>query len=119
YARNTSLRLADSGELAVSIAEVRLSLRELCAHFFQLFVDFQNFNFVPQASPAAKKLGIFLSGAARLLGIPVTKQQIVRITTSIKKIAPISFVGNNHAQVAHRRERRYLHARQSFPDRDV
>src|SRR5580704_4296969 len=99
----------------------RLSLRGfavLYAHFLQLLINFQDLNFVPQPRPAAQQFGVFLGGAARLLGVPVTKQHVVRIAAAVEEIAAVPFFQDDSVQLTDGSKRSGLHAGQRLPDRE-
>src|SRR5580700_4823168 len=96
----------------------RPSPHELHADFLQLLINFQDLNLVSQAGPTAKQLGIFLSGAAGVLGVPITEQYVVGIAAAVKQIAAVSLVRDDGVEFMDGRERIGLHAGQRLPDRD-
>src|SRR5580704_467256 len=97
---------------------MRLTWVILYAYFFQLFINLQNLNLISQPCPATQQLGIFLSSAASLLGVPVAQQHVLGIASAVEKIAAVSFVRDDGVEFADGGERSGLHAGQRLPDRE-
>src|ERR1700691_3871158 len=113
-----SARLGAFGCAPGQAAKSALPRRRLYDDFVQLLIHLQDLNFISQAGPAAKQLGIFLRGSAGLLGVPITKQHVVRTAVVIKKIAAVSVLRDDGVQFANGSERSGLHASQRLPNRN-